>query len=124
MRDLRAPGRPVVRRVLAPDVELVTDASGSNYRNTRFSDSGPTLITAGTAPYTGTGTFSKTAGSYSITVTDAHGCTGTTTGGVTQPSGLTATSSAKAGTRASVKPTPKSTPYLPPATPRTARRST
>jgi hypothetical protein len=45
--------------------------------------------TGGTAPYTGTGIFSRSAGTYSFTVTDAHSCTATTTGNITQPSALT-----------------------------------
>jgi hypothetical protein len=42
--------------------------------------------TGGTAPYTGTGTFSASAGAYSYTVTDANGCTNTVTGSIAQPS--------------------------------------
>jgi len=49
--------------------------------------------TGGTAPYSGTGTASRSAGTYSYTVTDAHGCTATTTGTITQPSALSASSS-------------------------------
>jgi hypothetical protein len=45
--------------------------------------------TGGTTPYTGTGTFSHAAGTYSYTVTDANSCTSTTTGTITQPSALT-----------------------------------
>jgi hypothetical protein len=45
----------------------------------------------GTAPYQGTGTASRSAGTYSYTVTDANGCTATTTGNITQPSALTLT---------------------------------
>ncbi|MBS4063226.1 MAG: SprB repeat-containing protein, partial [Chitinophagaceae bacterium] len=41
--------------------------------------------TGGTAPYTGTGSFTVSAGSYSFTVTDANGCTSTTTGTVSEP---------------------------------------
>ena len=36
-------------------------------------------------PYSGTGTFSRSAGTYSFTVTDANSCTATTTGNITQP---------------------------------------
>jgi large repetitive protein len=50
--------------------------------------------TGGTAPYSGTGTFTVTAGAYSFTVTDDNGCTSTTTGNVAQPSILVASSSA------------------------------
>src|SRR5439155_1047515 len=49
--------------------------------------------TGGTGAYSGTGTFSHAAGTYSYTVTDAHGCTATTTGTITQPSALTPSSS-------------------------------
>src|SRR5204863_3966101 len=41
--------------------------------------------TGGTAPYSGTGTFSVAAGTYSYTVTDSKSCTATTTGNSTQP---------------------------------------
>ncbi|MGE5209156.1 MAG: hypothetical protein ACM3KL_07485, partial [Alphaproteobacteria bacterium] len=45
---------------------------------------GSTTVTVGasggTSPYTGTGTFSRSAGTYSFTVTDGNGCTATTTG--------------------------------------------
>ncbi|MCW3071298.1 MAG: C-terminal target protein [Bacteroidetes bacterium] len=47
----------------------------------------------GTAPYTGTGTFTVTAGAYSYTVTDANGCTAVTSGTVTEPTALMAMSS-------------------------------
>src|SRR5256714_15213879 len=40
--------------------------------------------TGGTAPYSGTGTFSVAAGTYSYTVTDSKSCTATTTGDITQ----------------------------------------
>ena len=49
--------------------------------------------TGGTAPYTGTGTFSHAAGTYSYTVTDANSCTSTTTGTITEPSAVVASSS-------------------------------
>ena len=48
----------------------------------------------GTPPYTGTGTFTRSAGTYSYTVTDALSCTGITTGNITQPPVLTASASA------------------------------
>src|SRR5207245_1915697 len=46
--------------------------------------------TAGTGAYSGTGTFSHAAGTYSYTVTDANSCTATTTGTITEPSAVTA----------------------------------
>src|SRR5205814_672493 len=48
----------------------------------------------GTPPYSGTGTFTGlTAGTYSYTVTDAHGCTSTTSATITEPTALTASNS-------------------------------
>jgi hypothetical protein len=53
---------------------------------------GSTLVnvfaTGGTPPYSGTGSFTKGAGSYSYTVTDAAGCIATTTGSIVQPAVL------------------------------------
>src|SRR5207249_2819646 len=59
---------------------VVTDAAchGGN---------GSVLVNAsgGTPPYSGTGSFSQTAGSYSFTVTDAHGCSAVANATVGQP---------------------------------------
>jgi len=52
------------------------------------------VASGGTAPYTGEGSFTVTAGTYSYTVTDANGCTTTTSITVTEPTLLTASSSA------------------------------
>jgi len=41
--------------------------------------------TGGTSPYSGTGVFSQSAGSFSYTVTDANGCTSSVTVVLTQP---------------------------------------
>jgi hypothetical protein len=41
--------------------------------------------TGGTAPYTGTGTFTQSAGTTSYTVTDANGCTKSISVTVTEP---------------------------------------
>ena len=61
---------------------------------------GSTTVTVsaagGTAPYTGTGNFTKTAGTYTFTITDAAGTVKTTSITITQPTLLTA--SATAGT--------------------------
>jgi len=46
--------------------------------------------TGGTTPYSGTGVFSKKAGTYSYTVTDNNGCTSTTDITITEPTVLTA----------------------------------
>jgi len=48
--------------------------------------------TGGTPPYTGIGTFEKTAGTYKFYVTDAHGCIDSTQITVTQPTLLVASS--------------------------------
>src|SRR5207247_8586458 len=52
-----------------------------------FGGNGSVLVSAsgGTAPYSGTGTISKAAGSYSFTVTDAHGCSASANATVSQP---------------------------------------
>lgn len=42
----------------------------------------------GTAPYTGTGTFTKGAGTWSFTVTDKNGCTQTTSVTIGQPTAI------------------------------------
>ena len=47
----------------------------------------------GTGPYTGTGNYTVTAGSHSYTVTDANGCTTSTSTTITEPSALVASSS-------------------------------
>src|SRR4030095_8766083 len=44
----------------------------------------------GTAPYTGTGTFARPAGTFNFTVTDNNGCTDSVTTTITQPTALTA----------------------------------
>jgi len=49
--------------------------------------------TGGTAPYTGTGTFTRSAGGYSYVVTDALGATSTTSGTIIQPTLLVASNS-------------------------------
>ncbi|MFM8916533.1 MAG: lamin tail domain-containing protein, partial [Bacteroidota bacterium] len=54
--------------------------------------------TCGTAPYTGTGTFNVTAGTYNYTVTDNAGATATTSITVTQPAAISSSSSATACT--------------------------
>lgn len=58
---------------------------------------GSTTITiganGGTAPYSGTGNFTVSAGTYVYTVTDANGCTASTSIVITQPAQLSATGS-------------------------------
>jgi hypothetical protein len=50
--------------------------------------------TGGTAPYTGTGTFTREAGTCNFTVTDAKGCSKTIPVTVTEPSALVITATA------------------------------
>jgi hypothetical protein len=45
--------------------------------------------TGGTAPYTGTGVFNKTAGNYTFTVSDANGCVASTNLNISEPAILT-----------------------------------
>ncbi|MEO6669146.1 MAG: T9SS type A sorting domain-containing protein [Ferruginibacter sp.] len=47
--------------------------------------------TGGVTPYSGTGTFSVTAGTYNYTVTDANGATATSSISVSQPASITVT---------------------------------
>src|SRR6185436_12694507 len=47
----------------------------------------------GTAPYSGTGLHTVSAGPYSFTVTDANGCSAVINGTITQPSQLTSSAS-------------------------------
>jgi len=75
---------------LSASVSAVTNVSCHGAGN------GSVSVTAsgGTTPYSGIGTFSGlTAGTYSYTVTDAHGCTSNTTVTITEPSALSANNS-------------------------------
>jgi hypothetical protein len=49
--------------------------------------------TGGTPPYSGTGSFQRGAGTHTFTVTDANGCSASTSITVTQPAALTASAS-------------------------------
>ena len=78
-------------------VNQPTALAASSSAGTILCNSGTTTVvvsaTGGTAPYTGTGTFAVSAGAYSYTVTDANGCTSTTSGSVSQPTALAASGS-------------------------------
>ncbi len=83
---------------------------------------GTTTITisanGGTAPFTGTGTFTVSAGPYSYTVTDANGCTSIASGTITQPTALVASASPSAiscnggNATVTVSATGGTTPYV------------
>src|SRR5437762_99426 len=72
---------------------LVPDSSNTEILCHGGSSTVTVSATGGTPPYSGTGTFSVAAGTYSYTVTDSKSCTATTTGNITQPSALTPGSS-------------------------------
>ncbi len=60
------------------------------------SESHDLSATGGTTPYTGTGSFQQGVGSHTYTVTDANGCTSSTTVTLTQPPAVTITLAAGA----------------------------
>ncbi len=78
-------------------VSRATTLSASSSATAILCNGGSSTVTVtasgGTAPYSGTGTFTTTAGSYSYIVTDANNCTATTTGTIGQPAALVATCS-------------------------------
>jgi hypothetical protein len=81
--------------MFAPTAVVATATAGTISCN-----GGSTTVTVsaigGTGSYTGTGSFTVTAGAYSYTVTDANGCSSTTTGTVSQPDQLTNSTTASA----------------------------
>src|SRR5262249_3549666 len=78
------------------DITQPSAVTASSSYDPILCNGGSTTVTVsaggGTGTINGTGTFSHGAGTYSYTVTDANGCTATTTGNITQPSALTASS--------------------------------
>src|SRR5204863_217801 len=79
------------------DITQPSAVTASSTYDPILCNGGSTIVTVGasggTSPYAGSGTFSRGAGTYSYTVTDGNGCTATTTGDITQPSAVTASSS-------------------------------
>ncbi|MBK8586653.1 MAG: hypothetical protein IPN88_15000 [Bacteroidetes bacterium] len=73
---------------------LVTSASTGVILCNGGSTSIVVSATGGIPPYSGTGSFTATAGSYSYTVSDANGCSSNIAGTITEPTTLTAFSSA------------------------------
>ena len=78
---------------VSANVTVPTQLVASSSAGTISCFGGTTTVTVsaigGTAPYTGTGSFTVSTGAYSYTVTDANGCSSTTTGSVSQPDQLT-----------------------------------
>ncbi|MFN5184021.1 MAG: T9SS type A sorting domain-containing protein, partial [Bacteroidota bacterium] len=79
---------------------LTASSSSSNFNGYGVSCNGgnngsiSVSATGGVAPYSSTGAYNNlSAGSYSYTVTDANGCTATTSNTITEPTLLTASSS-------------------------------
>src|SRR6478672_3063849 len=81
---------------LRRDISQPSAVTASSTYDPILCNGGSTIVTVGasggTSPYSGTGPFSHGAGTYSYTVTDHNGCTATTTGNITQPSAVTASS--------------------------------
>ncbi|MFM9051136.1 MAG: SprB repeat-containing protein [Bacteroidota bacterium] len=73
--------------ITQPSLVIATSVAGTIACN---GGTASVVVTAsgGTPPYSGAGTFSTTAGNYTYTVTDANGCTATTSVSITQPSPL------------------------------------
>jgi parallel beta-helix repeat protein len=95
-------GNPIIGN---PDVGILEFRSsttsplvGSSTAGAISCNGGNTTVTVsasgGTAPYTGTGNFTVTAGTYNYTVTDAKGLTATTSIILSQPSLISATTTA------------------------------
>ena len=75
---------------------LILDAQVSSTVITASGGTSTITVTAvgGTSLYSGTGTFTETAGTYSYTVTDANGCSDVVSVTITEPLPLTASSTA------------------------------
>ena len=73
----------------APPSTLIATASASEILCNAGTATVTVTASGGTAPYTGTGTFSVTAGTYNYTVKDAAGQTATTSVTVSQPNAIT-----------------------------------
>ncbi|PLX33513.1 MAG: hypothetical protein C0600_00335 [Ignavibacteria bacterium] len=67
---------------------LLTIAANASQQIQCYNGTASVVVAAsgGTPPYTGEGTFSRSAGAHSFSVTDANGCTASTTVTLTQPS--------------------------------------
>ena len=85
------------RQTTTGNITQPSAVTASSSNTAILCNGGSSIVTVsasgGTGTINGTGTFSHGAGTYSHTVTDANGCTATTTGNITQPSAVTASSS-------------------------------
>ncbi|MBL7901284.1 MAG: SprB repeat-containing protein, partial [Bacteroidia bacterium] len=83
----------VITRTLTQPAQLIVSATNGSI--SCYGGTATICVNAsgGTAPYTGTGTFTRTTGIHSFTVTDYKGCTAVITKTLTQPSQLLATAS-------------------------------
>lgn len=78
---------------IAEPTPLVPTASGLSVLCNGGTTSVTVAATGGTAPYTGTGTFTEIAGTFFYTVTDANGCSAVTSVNISEPVVLGANSS-------------------------------
>jgi hypothetical protein len=83
-----------IQIVLTEPSAVVASASAASIACFGGSTSVEVTATGGTAPYSGTGSFSASAGSASYTVTDANGCSAVTSITITQPSAVAASATA------------------------------
>ncbi len=77
--------------ITQPGAALTASATSGTISCNGGSTSVVVSASGGTAPYTGIGTFTVTAGTYSYTVKDANGITASTSITVTQPTAITLT---------------------------------
>src|SRR6185436_19124704 len=73
---------------------LVSSASAGTIACNGGTTSVTVTASGGTTPYSGTGSFTRGAGTYTFTVTDANGCTASATVTITEPALLVASASA------------------------------
>ncbi|MCK9499862.1 MAG: gliding motility-associated C-terminal domain-containing protein, partial [Bacteroidales bacterium] len=77
---------------ISQPTELITSSTFTDILCNGGNSTVTVSASGGTLPYSGVGTFTETAGTYSYTVTDANGCTSVTSGTISQPTELIASS--------------------------------
>lgn len=87
VHDAAGDSASVTINVNQPQFPLSVSASAEVITELGGSTTVTVAATGGTAPYTGAGSFTVTAGTYTYTVTDANGCIATTTISVTDANG-------------------------------------